>query len=104
MTMPQIKAEMEKTLQWLVPVATDTTKYVFVFKKMYNTNASNNSICVPNTLKLFNFVFIEHIKVLDGWESGQTRGNKLINSYAYRFLISFCFVFDLIGFVFFQQQ
>ncbi|KAD2393332.1 hypothetical protein R6Q59_012339 [Mikania micrantha] len=26
MTMPQIKAEMEKTLQWLVPVATDTTK------------------------------------------------------------------------------
>ncbi|KAI3797421.1 hypothetical protein L1987_32678 [Smallanthus sonchifolius] len=26
MTMPKIKAEMEKTLQWLVPVATDTTK------------------------------------------------------------------------------
>ncbi|XP_076913479.1 protein PSK SIMULATOR 2-like [Bidens hawaiensis] len=26
MTMPQIKAEMEKKLQWLVPVATDTTK------------------------------------------------------------------------------
>ncbi|KAI3816991.1 hypothetical protein L1987_10777 [Smallanthus sonchifolius] len=26
MTMPQIKAEMERTLQWLVPVATDTTK------------------------------------------------------------------------------
>ncbi|XP_076886229.1 protein PSK SIMULATOR 2-like [Bidens hawaiensis] len=26
MTMPQIKSEMEKTLQWLVPVATDTTK------------------------------------------------------------------------------
>ncbi|KAL4578963.1 hypothetical protein LXL04_015098 [Taraxacum kok-saghyz] len=26
MTMPQIKAEMEKTLHWLVPVATDTTK------------------------------------------------------------------------------
>lgn len=24
----QIKAEMEKTLQWLVPVATNTTKYV----------------------------------------------------------------------------
>ncbi|XP_009769872.1 protein PSK SIMULATOR 2 isoform X1 [Nicotiana tabacum] len=26
LTIPQIKAEMEKTLQWLVPVATDTTK------------------------------------------------------------------------------
>ncbi|KAI3724397.1 hypothetical protein L2E82_36171 [Cichorium intybus] len=26
MTMPQIKSEMEKTLHWLVPVATDTTK------------------------------------------------------------------------------
>ncbi|XP_073118539.1 protein PSK SIMULATOR 2-like [Henckelia pumila] len=26
LTSPQIKAEMEKTLQWLVPVATDTTK------------------------------------------------------------------------------
>nr|XP_043631986.1 protein PSK SIMULATOR 2-like [Erigeron canadensis] len=26
MTMPQIKGEMEKTLQWLVPLATDTTK------------------------------------------------------------------------------
>ncbi|XP_031095053.1 uncharacterized protein LOC115999318 [Ipomoea triloba] len=26
LTVPQIKAEMEKTLQWLVPVATDTTK------------------------------------------------------------------------------
>ncbi|XP_071703022.1 protein PSK SIMULATOR 2-like [Rutidosis leptorrhynchoides] len=26
MTMPQLKAEMEKTLHWLVPVATDTTK------------------------------------------------------------------------------
>ncbi|KAI7729484.1 hypothetical protein M8C21_026389 [Ambrosia artemisiifolia] len=26
MAMPKIKAEMEKTLQWLVPVATDTTK------------------------------------------------------------------------------
>ena len=28
LTVPQIKAEMEKTLQWLVPVAADTTKYV----------------------------------------------------------------------------
>lgn len=27
-TVPQIKAEMEKTLQWLVPIAADTTKYV----------------------------------------------------------------------------
>ncbi|XP_073305941.1 protein PSK SIMULATOR 2-like [Primulina huaijiensis] len=26
LTSPQIKAEMEKTLQWLVPIATDTTK------------------------------------------------------------------------------
>ncbi|KAM7514059.1 hypothetical protein LguiA_003642 [Lonicera macranthoides] len=26
LTIPQIKAEMEKTLQWLVPIATDTTK------------------------------------------------------------------------------
>ncbi|CAA0841171.1 Protein of unknown function (DUF668 [Striga hermonthica] len=26
LTVPQIKAEMEKTLQWLVPIATDTTK------------------------------------------------------------------------------
>jgi hypothetical protein len=26
LTVPQIKAEMEKTLQWLVPVATNTTK------------------------------------------------------------------------------
>ncbi|KAI3724396.1 hypothetical protein L2E82_36170 [Cichorium intybus] len=26
MTMPQIKSEMEKTLHWLVPIATDTTK------------------------------------------------------------------------------
>ncbi|CAI9755907.1 unnamed protein product [Fraxinus pennsylvanica] len=26
LTVPQIKAEMEKTLQWLVPLATDTTK------------------------------------------------------------------------------
>lgn len=26
MTMPQIKSEMEKTLQWLVPVASDTTR------------------------------------------------------------------------------
>ncbi|KAD7477560.1 hypothetical protein E3N88_00696 [Mikania micrantha] len=26
MSMPKLKAEMEKTLQWLVPVATDTTK------------------------------------------------------------------------------
>ncbi|KAG5542449.1 hypothetical protein RHGRI_022101 [Rhododendron griersonianum] len=27
LTIPQIKAEMEKTLQWLVPVATSTSKY-----------------------------------------------------------------------------
>ena len=27
LTVPQIKAEMEKTLQWLVPIATNTTKY-----------------------------------------------------------------------------
>lgn len=26
LTIPQIKAEMEKTLQWLVPIATNTTK------------------------------------------------------------------------------
>jgi hypothetical protein len=28
LTVPQIKAEMEKTLQWLVPIATNTTKYI----------------------------------------------------------------------------
>lgn len=28
LTVAQIKAEMEKTLHWLVPVAADTTKYV----------------------------------------------------------------------------
>lgn len=26
LTIPQIKAEMEKTLQWLVPIAANTTK------------------------------------------------------------------------------
>ena len=34
MTMPQIKAEMEKTLHWLIPVATDTTKYAFINRNL----------------------------------------------------------------------
>lgn len=34
LTIPQIKAEMEKTLQWLVPIATNTTKYGFIFSCM----------------------------------------------------------------------
>lgn len=28
LTVPQIKAEMEKILQWLVPIAANTTKYI----------------------------------------------------------------------------
>ncbi|KAK6115200.1 hypothetical protein DH2020_007469 [Rehmannia glutinosa] len=41
LTVPQIKAEMEKSLQWLVPVASDTTNSEFGNKK---TNTTNNVI------------------------------------------------------------
>ncbi|KAK3023788.1 hypothetical protein RJ639_043404, partial [Escallonia herrerae] len=38
LTVPQIKVEMEKTLQWLVPVASDTTNNEFGKKTSTNSN------------------------------------------------------------------
>ncbi|CAH9136231.1 unnamed protein product [Cuscuta epithymum] len=48
MTVPQIKAEMEKTLQWLVPMATNTTKAHHGFGwvgEWANTGAEMNRKC-----------------------------------------------------------
>ncbi|KAI7751802.1 hypothetical protein M8C21_001740 [Ambrosia artemisiifolia] len=68
MTMPEIKAEMDKILHWLVPVATNTIKYVRVLHQYFN------NLHVYKCITLIIYFLAEHIKVSGGLVSGQTPG------------------------------
>nr|GMD99268.1 uncharacterized protein LOC109153034 [Ipomoea batatas] len=81
LTVAQIKGEMEKTLEWLVPVATDTTKYV---KRVFlcTQTAKIHSSCSANS----NFAYLNKFcffcwhtgaqstsRIWMGWRVGKQR-------------------------------
>lgn len=45
LTIAEVKAEMEKTLEWLVPVATNTTKYVPINQLVFLSVIKKKSNC-----------------------------------------------------------
>ncbi|PPD88543.1 hypothetical protein GOBAR_DD14525 [Gossypium barbadense] len=91
LTVPQIKAEMEKTLQWLVPIATNTTKHGWdtfsaVFRMKLLPPSFYSSKCIFQLLILvsigINLFQLELIMGLAGLENGQVLAfmNKIFRS------------------------
>ncbi|MBA0692055.1 hypothetical protein Goari_009644, partial [Gossypium aridum] len=91
LTVPQIKAEMEKTLQWLVPIATNTTKHGWdtfsaVFRMKLLPPSFYSSNCIFQLLILVsigtNLFQLELIMGLAGLENGQILAfmNKIFRS------------------------
>ncbi|MBA0624022.1 hypothetical protein Godav_009433, partial [Gossypium davidsonii] len=91
LTVPQIKAEMEKTLQWLVPIATNTTKHGWdtfsaVFRMKLLPPSFYSSKCIFQLLILVsigtNLFQLELIMGLAGLENGQILAfmNKIFRS------------------------
>ncbi|GAA0141441.1 hypothetical protein LIER_02583 [Lithospermum erythrorhizon] len=89
LTVPQIKAEMEKTLQWLVPVATDTTKahqgFGWVGEWANSGNDFGKKAAAPHNLIRLQTLYHAEKKKMDMYILELiTLLNRLINLVRYR--------------------
>lgn len=83
LTVPQIKAEMEKTFRWLVPLALDTTKYVMLISVKNIRHLALKTI-PPEIVNLFvifwftfclNFIiyYHHHLSCVPHWKQSTPR-------------------------------